>query len=74
MHDHVLPFLGVSHEVFPDTICMVIPWMGNGSVLQHIIAERASGALVGDALVTAINTWVRLVQCSTYSGSLTNRD
>jgi serine/threonine protein kinase len=40
-HPNVLPFIGVDGETFADTgfLCMVSPWMANGSLLDHKRSE-----------------------------------
>ncbi|EIN13126.1 kinase-like protein, partial [Punctularia strigosozonata HHB-11173 SS5] len=35
-HPHVLPFYGVDGISFSPLVCMVSPWMHNGSLLQYI--------------------------------------
>ena len=35
-HPHVLPFLGIDSESFPQEYCMVSPWMKHGTILSHI--------------------------------------
>ena len=57
-HENVLPFLGVTEDVFKDSICMVIPWMEHGSLRHYLDHQRSSGSLVGDQLVFAIENWV----------------
>ncbi|KAF7336171.1 Kinase-like protein [Mycena venus] len=32
----ILPFIGIDQETFPSSICMVSPWMANGTVLKHL--------------------------------------
>ena len=60
-HDHVLPFLGVTEDVFPRTICMVTPWMKNGNIMEYIDVQLKDACLEGDKLLTATITWVSVV-------------
>jgi serine/threonine protein kinase len=40
-HPNILPFIGVDCETFADTnfLCMISPWMANGSLVNHIHSE-----------------------------------
>ncbi|KAH8101162.1 kinase-like domain-containing protein [Cristinia sonorae] len=42
IHDHVVPFLGISEDPFDGALCMVSPWMDNGSVLQRWVSRTSS--------------------------------
>ncbi|KAF9062340.1 hypothetical protein BDP27DRAFT_1233754 [Rhodocollybia butyracea] len=35
-HPHVLPFLGISTDLFPESYCLVSPWCSHGSVMNYI--------------------------------------
>ncbi|ESK89171.1 hypothetical protein Moror_5241 [Moniliophthora roreri MCA 2997] len=35
-HPYVLPFLGVDSDTFPGFVCLVSPWMKNGTIIQHL--------------------------------------
>ncbi|KAF8134747.1 kinase-like domain-containing protein, partial [Mycena galopus ATCC 62051] len=35
-HPFILPFIGIDREAFPGSLCMVSPWMENGTVLKHL--------------------------------------
>ncbi|KAF7373429.1 Non-specific serine/threonine protein kinase [Mycena sanguinolenta] len=35
-HPHILSFLGVDRSSFPKSLCMVSPWMKNGTVMHHL--------------------------------------
>ena len=67
-HDHVLPFVGVSEEIFQDTMATAVWWMKGGNVQQYILSQREQGKLTGDGFVVAVNQWVctgrRQVMCS----------
>lgn len=57
-HDHILPFLGVSEEVFKNSFCMIAPWMENGSVRNYMeVIMQRNGKRV--PIVDFINQWVR---------------
>ena len=58
MHKHVLPFLGVSEDVFPGSICIVMPWMENGRIVDYIRKLYNEGRLRGSAYSAAVNKWV----------------
>ncbi|TCD64694.1 hypothetical protein EIP91_003768 [Steccherinum ochraceum] len=59
-HEHVLPFWGVSKDVFDHSICMVLPWMENSNIRVYLYQERkySSNRLSGEDLVKAINKWL----------------
>lgn len=58
-HRHVLPFLGVSDDVFTQrTICMVLPWMSRGNILQFIDDLQRRGQLSGKLYVESVEEWV----------------
>ena len=54
-HEHILPLLGVSEELFPGELCLIMPFQVNGNVLSYL-KERYE---VEQHLVTTVNTWVR---------------
>ncbi|KAF7373277.1 Kinase-like protein [Mycena sanguinolenta] len=35
-HPHILPFLGIDADSFPSFLCMVSPWMENGTVMNYL--------------------------------------
>ncbi|KAJ7619295.1 kinase-like domain-containing protein [Roridomyces roridus] len=35
-HPNILPFIGIDRETFPESLCMVSPWMENGTVLAYL--------------------------------------
>ncbi|KAJ7654133.1 kinase-like domain-containing protein [Mycena polygramma] len=35
-HPHILPFIGIDHESFPSSLCLVSPWMEQGSILDYL--------------------------------------
>ncbi|KAJ7231954.1 kinase-like domain-containing protein [Mycena rebaudengoi] len=35
-HPYILPMLGIDCETFPSSLCMVSPWMENGTVLKYL--------------------------------------
>ncbi|KAK0217921.1 kinase-like domain-containing protein [Armillaria fumosa] len=35
-HAYIVPFLGIVAEEFPTALCMVSPWMRNGTVLKYL--------------------------------------
>ncbi|KAJ7778419.1 kinase-like domain-containing protein [Mycena metata] len=36
VHPYILPFLGIDLDNFPDHLCLVSPWMENGTVLSYL--------------------------------------
>ncbi|TCD67324.1 hypothetical protein EIP91_000245 [Steccherinum ochraceum] len=58
VHEHIVPFIGVSEDVFPGTVCMVLPWMENGSLRSYIVTSREKGELAGAAYLAAVETWL----------------
>lgn len=59
VHSHIVPFLGVSEDVFEGTLCMVLPWMENGSLREYLVVLRRDRKLADEELVAALNKWVR---------------
>ncbi|KAF8210526.1 kinase-like domain-containing protein, partial [Mycena galopus ATCC 62051] len=43
-HEFVLPFLGIDDETFPPALCMVSPWMKQGTVLKYL-KDRGRGEI-----------------------------
>ncbi|KAJ7622667.1 kinase-like domain-containing protein, partial [Mycena polygramma] len=35
-HPFILPLIGIDRETFPSSLCMVSPWMENGTVLKYL--------------------------------------
>jgi serine/threonine protein kinase len=54
-HPNVLPFLGIDSEVFPSSLCMVSPWMRNGTLMDlrasygpsNINMEKRASSVLG---------------------------
>ncbi|KAJ7834985.1 kinase-like domain-containing protein [Mycena olivaceomarginata] len=42
-HPFILPFLGIDRETFPSALCLVSPWMSNGTVLEYLGRSGKSG-------------------------------
>ncbi|KAH8103002.1 kinase-like domain-containing protein [Cristinia sonorae] len=57
-HEHVLPFLGVAEDVFPEALCMVIPWTDNGNLRQYIYAQTQQEVLTDDNFASTVNIWL----------------
>ncbi|KAH8101099.1 kinase-like domain-containing protein [Cristinia sonorae] len=60
-HSHVMPFLGISEGIFGRTLCMVVPWMENGTIIRHIRALRDHGQLSGSGFSHHVNNWIRQI-------------
>ena len=58
-HAHILPFLGISEQVFGSSLCMVSPWLANGNALQHRTYLIDHQKLCGKAYLDTIHRWVR---------------
>ncbi|KAK0471653.1 kinase-like domain-containing protein, partial [Armillaria novae-zelandiae] len=39
-HPNVLPFLGVSQELFAPRYCLISPWMVNGNIMSYLEAHH----------------------------------
>ncbi|TCD66580.1 hypothetical protein EIP91_001137 [Steccherinum ochraceum] len=61
VHTHVLPFLGVSEDVFRNTICIILPWMDNGRIRDYIDKLRSNGELRDAEFPDAIHRWLRQI-------------
>jgi hypothetical protein len=38
-HPNVLPFFGVSEELFAPSFCLVSPWMDHGNIMKYLEAH-----------------------------------
>ncbi|PBK62810.1 kinase-like protein [Armillaria solidipes] len=45
-HPNVLPFLGVSTELFVPSFCLISPWMENGNIMSFLAANPGHDRLV----------------------------
>ncbi|EIN13459.1 hypothetical protein PUNSTDRAFT_58411, partial [Punctularia strigosozonata HHB-11173 SS5] len=45
-HPHVLPFYGIDSALFCPGLCIVSPWMENGTLTDHITRSQCSQAIV----------------------------
>ena len=50
-------------------MCMVIDWMGNGTVASYIVAQRKEGRLHDDDYIKTVDLWVR--EARIFRGSFT---
>lgn len=41
-HDNVLQFIGIDRHAFPGAMCLVSPWMTNGTVIDYLRKTDAS--------------------------------
>lgn len=58
-HRHILPFLGVSEDVFKHrAISMILPWMSKGSIRHYIDSLQRRGALPGKQFTDSVDEWV----------------
>lgn len=57
VHDHVVPFLGVSEDVFIGTFCMVLPWVERGCLRDYLHRKRKEGELLVAAFAPAVEKW-----------------
>ncbi|THH22369.1 hypothetical protein EUX98_g8218 [Antrodiella citrinella] len=57
-HRHVLPFFGITGDVFPHTLCMVLPWMEKGSIRHYINTLKNQGDLQDLKFVDSVNKWL----------------
>lgn len=58
IHVNIVPFLGVTEDLFGGVISMVLPWFDNGSARVHLDRMKQKGVSDDDLLV-AVDTWVR---------------
>ncbi|KAJ7145910.1 kinase-like domain-containing protein [Mycena epipterygia] len=35
-NQYILPMIGIDQETFSPSLCMVLPWMGNGTIITHL--------------------------------------
>lgn len=53
-HPHVLPFIGIDLQSFLPKMCMVSPWMQQGTILSHIKSLGGSSNVNIDQHVSAL--------------------
>jgi serine/threonine protein kinase len=55
-HSHILPFLGVDAETFGsgNSLCLISPWMEQGTLKQYIISPLYSASRDRDRLVSKL--------------------
>lgn len=60
LHKNIVPFLGVSQDVIGDSLCMVLPWYGNGSLRGHLDKAYAEGRYhdTEESLKMTLTQWV----------------
>ncbi|KAK0222967.1 kinase-like domain-containing protein, partial [Armillaria nabsnona] len=47
-HPNVLPFLGVSTELFAPSFCLISPWMENGNIMSFLATNPGHDRLVSE--------------------------
>ncbi|THH32447.1 hypothetical protein EUX98_g1713 [Antrodiella citrinella] len=57
-HEAIVPFLGVTEDLFDGTICMVLPWYDNGCARAHLDRMKHKGDLSSDELLGAVDKWL----------------
>ncbi|THH27136.1 hypothetical protein EUX98_g7058 [Antrodiella citrinella] len=57
-NENIMPFLGVSEDIFPGTLCMVLLWAESGSLRDHLASIRKKGQLNDDSFAVAIHKWL----------------
>ena len=63
---HVLTLKGITTDAMVDgQLCMVMPWMENGSLRDFMRNIRAKKLLTGQNLANRMDNWVCNVRCST---------
>ncbi|TCD69532.1 hypothetical protein EIP91_007155 [Steccherinum ochraceum] len=54
-HPHIVSFTGVSEDVFPLSLCMVMPWMKNGSIRDYMDVIERQGMLSEDVFLDFVH-------------------
>ena len=57
-YPHILPFIGVTGDAFDGSICLLSPWMENGSLLRYLSNKQTAGRLAGQDLIKTMNARV----------------
>ncbi|KAJ3490037.1 hypothetical protein NLI96_g1704 [Meripilus lineatus] len=57
-HECVLPFYGISEDVFEGALCMVSPWSETGNVREFLKEVREGGSIVGQDYLDMIHPWL----------------
>ncbi|KAH8091023.1 kinase-like domain-containing protein [Cristinia sonorae] len=60
-HDHVLPFLGVSSDIFRDRLCIVLPLMKNGDLRHYTNTLTQSGELNYENFIQSTHSWAHQI-------------
>ena len=58
LHDHVVPFLGVSEDAFGRSPCMVLPWYERGSLRDHLPRMHMKNEWSDDGASATLSRWV----------------
>ncbi|TCD68179.1 hypothetical protein EIP91_011457 [Steccherinum ochraceum] len=54
-HPHILPYLGVG--ILEHSVCMVLPWMENGNIMNHMDNLKQQGKLTAHNHNSVVNEW-----------------
>ncbi|TCD64692.1 hypothetical protein EIP91_003766 [Steccherinum ochraceum] len=57
-HKHVLPLLGICQEVFPRSVCMVLPKMENGNIRRRLASKDPEKMLTVANYERYVNRWL----------------
>lgn len=58
LHEHVVPFLGVSEDAIRGSPCMVLPWYESGSLREHLPRMHMNNEWAGDGATATLSRWV----------------
>lgn len=55
-HPNALPFLGVDLDLFPSYMCMISPWMPNGTIMKYLEDRGRQSADVDRFVCTLVSS------------------
>lgn len=58
LHDHIVPFLGVSEDAIRGSPCMVLPWYESGSLRDHLPSMHTKNARADVGAAATLSRWV----------------
>lgn len=67
LHDHIVPFLGITENVLSGSFCMVLPWYERGTLRDYIgqVGRENLDTQLEEALRSSLTVWVsQLFLCS----------
>ncbi len=62
-HPNVLPFLGVSEDLFAPSYCLISPWMVNGNIISYLETHPGHDRLTSVRQISCESQWELKLPC-----------